>query len=202
MVLSGDDAANYFISGGAAALVQGTDGVITKRELLITPELNQAKIYGALDPVLTYDYSGIVNGELAGFAGALSRDAGEAQGLYEILLGSLATSNNGDFLKANYDVSFTEEIYFEIVRKNISSNDITLSNVSDRTYDGESQTPKPIIKDGDRMLVEGVDYELTYSDNKDAGTSTIVIKGIGNYSGERSITFEIKPRELLVSPDL
>ncbi len=201
MVLSGNDAANYFINGGAAALVQGTNGEITKRELLITPQSNQTKIYGTSDPILNFNYSGNVNGEIPNFGGTLGRDIGEAQGLYEIRLGTLKPLNNANFQIGNYSVLFTEKIYFEITRKNISSSEISLSQVIDRTYNGESQTPKPIIKDGDKVLVEGIDYELIYTDNKDAGTSTIVIKGKGDYSGERSITFEIKPKVLLIIPD-
>ncbi|KAI9550166.1 hypothetical protein GHT06_003538 [Daphnia sinensis] len=201
MVLTGDDAANYFISGGAAALVQGTDAVITKRELQVSPVVGQNKIFGIIDPVLNYSYAGNVNGEVPSFAGTLNREAGEAAGLYEILIGSLRLSNNAPFLSSNYDLVFEEEVQFEIVKKLVSSGDVSLSSITDRTYSGEFQTPKPIIKDGDKVLVEGVDYELTYSDNKDAGTSTIVIKGIGNYSGERTMSFEIKPADLLVSPD-
>jgi gliding motility-associated-like protein len=201
MVLSGDDAANYFLTGGADALVQGTDGEITKRELLITPKSNQTKVFGEIDPVLNYDYSGNVSGEIPTFTGTLSRELGQSAGLYEILIGSLVPLNNENFLKSNYDVVFAEDIYFEILSKNIQSKDLTLSDIADRTYDGSPQRPKPIIMDGEKVLIEGIDYELIYTDNVDAGTSTITIKGKGDYTGERSITFVIKPRELLLTPD-
>jgi hypothetical protein len=80
--LSGEDALNYFITGGGSASLTGTNGQITKRSLEITPDSNQGKIFAALDPVFTYDYSGNVDGETPNFSGLLSRESGENAGNY------------------------------------------------------------------------------------------------------------------------
>ena len=57
------------------------------------------------------------------------------------------------------------------------------------------------IVDGDRMLVYGVDYLLTFQNNAAAGAAKVVVEGIGEYSGiiEHDFTIEVnlrKPRVL------
>jgi gliding motility-associated-like protein len=53
-----------------------------------------------------------------------------------------------------------------------------------------------VLKDGDVTLVEGVDYQVVYEDNVDAGTATVKITGIGNYSGSLTDSFEIVSKSL------
>ena len=43
-----------------------------------------------------------------------------------------------------------------------------------------------------KKLVEGVDYEVSYSDNIEVGTATALIVGFGDYEGYRTVTFEIE----------
>ena len=59
------------------------------------------------------------------------------------------------------------------------------------------------LKDGDKVLEEGTDYEVEYlcgdvsaSEIVDAGEYTVIIKGINNYSGVKVVKFKIKPYEL------
>ena len=47
------------------------------------------------------------------------------------------------------------------------------------------------VKDGEKALVEGTDYTVTYADNTNAGTATVTITGTGNYAGDTEVTFEI-----------
>lgn len=46
---------------------------------------------------------------------------------------------------------------------------------------------------GKEALIKGVDYEVTYSNNRDAGTATAIITGKGNYYGAKKVTFKILP---------
>ena len=46
------------------------------------------------------------------------------------------------------------------------------------------------------MLVEGTDYEVSYRDNLDAGTATVVVTGIGNYRGAATKAFSITRKDL------
>src|SRR5439155_10345170 len=58
----------------------------------ITPDAGQSKIYGQLDPTLTYTNSeGLL---AASFSGSLSRATGENVGNYAISLGTLSAGNN------------------------------------------------------------------------------------------------------------
>ncbi|WP_460490240.1 MBG domain-containing protein, partial [Belliella aquatica] len=68
-------------------------------------------------------------------------------------------------------------------------------------YTGASIEPDVVLEDGGVTLVEGVDYEVTFTDNKDAGTATVTIKGIGIYSGEFNGSFVISPKTLNIIPD-
>lgn len=94
--------------------------------------------------------------------------------------------------------------YFEIVTKDISTNTIgssVVAAIEDRTYTGFAIEPKIEMTCNNVELVEGVDYELSYVDNIDANVKsgkkpTVIIKGIGNYSGTISRTFNILQADL------
>ncbi len=77
---------------------------------------------------------------------------------------------------------------------------MAVGSLPDVTYNGESQQQKPVVKDGDKALAEGVDYELTYSGNAtDAGTVTVTVTGKGNYAGSVDVTYLIAPAPLTVT---
>ena len=75
---------------------------------------------------------------------------------------------------------------------------------SDVVYNGASQQQKPVVKDGETMLSEGTDYELSYSaDTTNAGMVTVTVKGKGNYEGSVDVTYQILKKTVkLVSSDL
>lgn len=75
------------------------------------------------------------------------------------------------------------------------------------TYTGRPITPKLRVydpKESADPLIEGTDYELSYSDNVNVGTVTITVAGLGDpdktdrkqYYGTKSITFRINPMNL------
>ena len=51
-----------------------------------------------------------------------------------------------------------------------------------------------IIESDGKILENGVDYYLTYRDNVNVGTATLVVNFIGNYSGTQEKTFNIIKR--------
>lgn len=70
-------------------------------------------------------------------------------------------------------------------------------------YNGEAQEPEVVVttKDADGKditLEKGTDYTLSYQNNKDAGTATVTVKGIGEYTGEVSENFIIEPAPLVI----
>ena len=66
----------------------------------------------------------------------------------------------------------------------------TVGEIQDQNYTGDSIEPKPIIYIKGNVLPEG-NYEVTYSNHTAVGTATITIKGIGNYTGTITKTFNI-----------
>ena len=79
---------------------------------------------------------------------------------------------------------------------------ITVTKPSDSKYDGEEHKNKPTVTDTktDRTLVEGTDYELSYSEDViNAGTVTVTVTGIGNYEGSFEVTYEITKRNVTLT---
>jgi Leucine-rich repeat (LRR) protein len=58
-----------------------------------------------------------------------------------------------------------------------------VADIEKQFYNGSDVEPKPVVKDGDKVLEEGTDYTIVYSDNKGPGTATATITGKGNYKG-------------------
>lgn len=69
----------------------------------------------------------------------------------------------------------------------------SVSAIPDQTYSGQAITPEVTLTHNSAALVNGTDYTVSYSNNKNAGTATAVITGIGNYSGTMKTTFRIMP---------
>ena len=79
---------------------------------------------------------------------------------------------------------------------------ITVTAPEDSKYDGEEHRNKPTVTDTKTKatLKEGTDYELSYSkDVINAGTVTVIVKGIGNYEGSFEVTYEITKRNVTLT---
>lgn len=72
--------------------------------------------------------------------------------------------------------------------------DTVVSSIPDQTYTGSYKTPSLTIKYKGEKLVKNKDYKVTYKNNKYIGTASAVIKGIGDYSGTKTVTFKIIPK--------
>ena len=79
---------------------------------------------------------------------------------------------------------------------------ITVSDPSDSKYDGKEHREVLTVQDTktDKKLVADKDYSVTYSDDLvNAGTVTITIEGIGNYTGSFTKTYEITKRSVTLT---
>ncbi|MEG0096536.1 MAG: InlB B-repeat-containing protein, partial [Raoultibacter sp.] len=76
----------------------------------------------------------------------------------------------------------------------------TVNKPEDVIYNGQEQKWMPHITDDKGVvLVEGRDYELSYSkDVVNVGTVTVTIAGIGGYTGVVNRTYKITPAELIL----
>lgn len=85
---------------------------------------------------------------------------------------------------------------FKILPYDISSATVYAS-VSSQTYTGAALKPTPTSVYGYvpnyTVLKQGTDYELVYSNNVNAGTATLIVRGKGNYTGDNKKTFTINP---------
>ena len=74
----------------------------------------------------------------------------------------------------------------------------TVSTVKDKIYNGKAFKPKPKVTYNGKKLKLNKDYKLMYKKNKKVGTATVIVKGIGNYSGNRMTYFSILKNKLIV----
>ena len=118
--VAGENVGVYGINQGGLGLVsgnydlayQGNNLTITKALLNVIAD-GKTKVYGDADPSLTYQVSGLKNGDSAGsiLTGGLNRDAGENVGVYGINQGGLVlTSGNYDLAYQGNDLTITKAL--------------------------------------------------------------------------------------------
>ena len=111
---------------------------------------------------------------------------------------AIAYTEGEGFNADNYAIS-KDEGALSVTAKQIAAADMTVQAPADVVYSGKAQQQKPVVKDGDKALAEGVDYELTYSGNAtDAGTVTVTVTGKGDYAGSVDVAYQITPAPLTV----
>ena len=76
--------------------------------------------------------------------------------------------------------------------KSISSATVSLS-IATCSFDGKVKTPSVTVKLGSTALRNGIDYVVSYSNNKNVGKATVVITGKGLYAGTITRNFVINP---------
>ena len=64
--------------------------------------------------------------------------------------------------------------------KSITSCKVT--GIKAKTYNGKTRTQSVTVKDGTKTLKNGTDYSVSYKNNKNAGTATMIITGKGGYA--------------------
>ena len=149
------------------------DGNLTVNAKAITVTADdKSKVYGDVDPKLTYTVDGLVNGDE--LSGVLARVTGENVGDYDITQGTLAASEN-------YTVSYIGA-KLTINAKAITAADVKLDG--SLTYTGSEQTQQIIV-------TEGITYEVSGNKATDVGTYELTVKGTGNYTGEVKLSWSI-----------
>lgn len=78
----------------------------------------------------------------------------------------------------------------------------SIQGINNSSFTGRNITPKPEVMFYGDKLNEGVDYYVTYKNNKNAGKASVIITGIGRYSGSVTKTFTINPIDLTQSADV
>lgn len=83
---------------------------------------------------------------------------------------------------------------FTIKKLGISAT--AVSGTENKVYTGSAIKPVPAVKAGGRTLKNGTDFTVSYKNNTEPGTATLIVNGKGNYSGSVSKTFKITARAI------
>lgn len=69
----------------------------------------------------------------------------------------------------------------------------TINSLDYQLYLGMNLEPDVVILDGTKVLQKNEDYTLTYQNNLNVGMATVIITGVGNYTGTVKTNFIIAP---------
>ena len=92
-------------------------------------------------------------------------------------------------------------------------NGMKVTKPVDKVYNGKEQRFVPVVTDGEKVLVENVDYVVTYTDALDfegdaaakddftnvTGDIFVTVEGIGNYTGSLTQSYQITPKPYTVT---
>lgn len=102
--------------------------------------------------------------------------------------------------KSNYKGSISSQtVTFDIKPKNIEDElNVRIEDIPNQAYTGSPIEPVPVITYNGKTLVQGKDFTTAYANNTDKHLSTdttpaptITITGDGNFTGTRTVTFDI-----------
>ena len=114
-------------------------------------------------------------------------------GTYKVVATGLSTSAS----YASYNGS--EQFTIAQVKFGSGLSSVTLDTTS-YTYDGSEKTPEvtvtAYVNGSNTELTKGTDYTVAYTDNTDAGTATVTVTGVNNFTGTMNETFTISKRAL------
>ena len=192
---------NYKVSYNTGKLT------ITAKEVSITVSDAQ-KLFGTADPqFVVANIEGLIDDSDLGTVTAVRTNNDQTVGVYKDVLDASYTENS------NYSVT-VDKGDFTITQQSIDPgedpdnpdpvyNGVTVDTPSNAEYDGSAHQWAPVVTDKDgNALVEGTDYEVSYSTDdftNVTGIITVTITGKGNYTGEVTRTYQIIPRAITLT---
>lgn len=85
--------------------------------------------------------------------------------------------------------------------KPISIESAGITAISDQTYTGSAVEPAVEVKVNDKVLQRETDYTVSYESNVNVGTATVKVIGKNGYTGNKTATFKIVPKEVSLAVD-
>ena len=194
-----------------------TNYQITKRPITFVGNSDSKTYNGQEQSVEGYTISkaegqyGLVEGHTATLTASAS---GTGVGTYPGTITAAADvkieTTDGVDVTANYAITTTPGT-LKITEKSIGGDteDITVKDFSDVTYNGKAQKQDPVVTDGTTTLVKDQDYTVSYKSSSTDGddytnagnTITVTITGKGNYSGTVEKTYSITKAPLTVTTE-
>ena len=173
---------------------------ITPKAYTVTTE-SAKKVYDGTALTAGGKIEGIVSGETVEFTTTGSRtDEGTSKNTYSLKW-------NGSAIQTNYKLAKESIGELTVKSKSIIPDEpdtpddkktgITVSDPKDSKYDGQEHREVLTVKDTKtgKDLIANKDYTVVYSDDLvNAGTVTIKVSGLGNYSGSFTKTYKITKR--------
>ena len=173
---------------------------ITPKAYTVTTE-SAKKVYDGTALTAGGKIEGIVDGETVEFTTTGSRTVeGTSKNTYSLKW-------NGSAIQTNYKLAKESIGDLTVTPKSIIPDEpdtpddkktgITVSNPKDSKYDGQEHREVLTVKDTKtgKDLIANKDYTVVYSDDLvNAGTVTIKVSGLGNYSGSFTKTYKITKR--------
>ena len=185
--------------------------LVTKRPVTVVSE-DASKVYDGTP--LTKHEAGVTEGSMVDgesfvyeFTG-IQTIAGESANSFIISAGDGTNLDNYEITK--------QEGTLKVEPKGIvpgEDNGMKVTKPVDKVYNGKEQKFVPVVTDGDKALVENVDYVVTYTDAlgfeddaaaKDDFTNVtgdifVTVTGIGNYAGSLTQSYQITPKPYTVT---
>ena len=173
---------------------------ITPKAYTVTTE-SAKKVYDGTALTAGGKIEGIVDGETVEFTTTGSRTVeGTSKNTYSLKW-------NGSAIQTNYKLAKESIGDLTVTPKSIIPDEpntpddkktgITVSDPKDSKYDGQEHREVLTVKDTKtgKDLIANKDYTVVYSDDLvNAGTVTIKVSGLGNYSGSFTKTYKITKR--------
>ena len=173
---------------------------ITPKAYTVTTE-SAKKVYDGTALTAGGKIEGIVSGETVEFTTTGSRtDEGTSKNTYSLKW-------NGSAIETNYKLEKESIGELTVKSKSIIPDEpntpddkktgITVSDPKDSKYDGQEHREVLTVKDTKtgKDLIANKDYTVVYSDDLvNAGTVTMKVTGLGNYSGSFTKTYKITKR--------
>ena len=167
--------------------------LLTEDDNIVTLPLNASNETAEELTRKTAEFTGLLPNETYNFYVMKSRTGENSFGSDNLLYISQAVSDSKGELHLIYEPianDINPDIFVVgMTRTDLSSAEITLSNL---IYNGQEQFVDPRVSYNGIVLTEGEDYEVCgdYSVTE-IGEYTVIINGIGSYTGTRKITFRV-----------
>ena len=135
----------------------------------------------------TYNGSSQTITKTAGTGYTFSNNSKTNAGSYKVT----ASLKNG-YLWSN---TTSDDVTFTCAISQVNISGASISSISDVQYTGSAIKPTPTVKISlngtTKTLIKDTDYTISYSNNIKVGKATLKITGKGNYSGSKSVLFNI-----------
>ena len=203
----GKDVTDQFgnVSTGFATLL------VTKRPVTVVSE-DASKVYDGTP--LTKHKAGVTEGSMVDGESFVYEFTGTQTVAGESANSFMISAGDGTNLD-NYEIT-KQDGTLKVEPKGVvpgEDNGMKVAKPVDKVYNGKEQKFVPVVTDGEKVLVENVDYVVTYTDALDfegdaaakddftnvTGDIFVTVEGIGNYTGSLTQSYQITPKPYTVT---